>query len=91
MNAREHSDGTIVFTDDSGPETLAGYRRIGRRIFRLAVRPGPCGDRAVTSCRKCHKRRQWWCRKGGFPAMPVNPGVCARCQGLVQKVEEKEM
>ena len=82
MNApAEYKDGSLLFEGPVEGE-IAGYGKVGRRKFVLAVVPADCEHRELKPCGTGCER--WWCNRDG--PVVVNPGVCARCLGQVAKV-----
>lgn len=77
----ELKDGSILCANPFVGQVPDGYELHGKRMLRLVAQPGPCERREVSACPTC-KYPRWWCRCDGFN-LPVNPGVCARCQKLV--------
>lgn len=79
VQAVELRDGSLRF-DAGGPPpvVLKGYARDPMDPWRLnlEVKPGPCEQRRADACRTGLPR--WFCVRR---AVPVNPGVCCRCQG----------
>lgn len=79
--AVELRDGSLRF-DPGGPvpEVPPGYSRDTVQPWRmnLTAVPNACADRRTTPCR--HGLARWWCRRD---SLPVNPGACCRCQGIL--------
>jgi hypothetical protein len=80
---REMSSGDLL-ADPGGPvpDVPVGYGRDGANPHRLhlTVVPGDCEHRQTGTCLQRAVAR-WWCNRDS--KTPVNPGTCARCQGLV--------
>ena len=77
----ELKDGSILCADPVAGEPPRGYELVGKRLLKLIAVPGLCEPREVPSCPTCRYPR-WWCLRDGI-RLPINPGVCARCQNLV--------
>lgn len=77
--ATELKNGDLIF-DDPVPDSLPGYEKKGKRLFKLMVEPGPCSKRRFTYCPSGCKR--YWCED-----LAINPGVCVRCQEKLPKTD----
>jgi len=85
---REMPNGDLL-ADPGGPqpEVPEGYVRDAadpHRLYLVPV-PEPCDRRSIVNCQQMPSARRWWCSTPGQVHRGlVNPGVCARCQKLVQ-------
>lgn len=81
---REMPSGDLL-ADPGGlfPEVPSGYVRDEAEPYRLhlEVKPGLCVHRTVGACTRGTQSR-WTCNRDG--KLPVNPGVCCRCQKLIE-------
>ena len=83
----EMPSGDLV-ADPGGPvpDVPKGYTRDTEDPHRLhlAIEPKACEHRRVRHCPNGRHCRYRCMKKDG---LPVNPGVCARCQGLLAPLE----
>jgi hypothetical protein len=82
MYLREMPNGDLL-ADPGGPApgVPPGYTRDAAQPHRLHLAPEP-RDCAKRDIRQCPQQRspRWHCAQKGI----VNPGVCCRCQGIIE-------